>query len=481
LPLRSTRRVWPTTEGSKAPKMSTRRKAPSRIAPPATRPNARAQIKTTIDERNAAVSSSMSALAGRNEALAIEISSGSSSDLSEPEQEEIEIDDEHDLQLPNGQVSDVPIEKQNNKPLDARPADRNQLPSPEDSAARPEKDAEDEIESDAEGGPTFGELLRGHEMVDVTATGLEEEAGGQVVLANQSQVVSTPATSMSTVLNQALHTDDSELLEKCLREIHYNKVAETVRRMDSTLSVALLVKITSLLNKKPGRSGTLMAWVKIVLVLHGGYISSQPHLQKKLRPLQEVLRARAQCLTPLLELKGKLDLLVEQAAQRKTLGWNSTLEHGANDDEIIVSETALRVFKPGALPGRVPPPQPTRKKIHSPTTVQQIAGRKRRRGKKVSGRTKDNGEGAKDVDDMDVDGDGDEVVDVPLANGIGGDSDGDEVEEDVEHDEDEVEEEEAGNEDDGEVDHEDVDEESPADDDDSELEDARPTKVPRRR
>ena len=178
--------------------------------------------------------------------------------------------------------------------------------------------------------PSFGDLVLAHatEPIDVEAalngTGDVNAIISQVI--GPKTIKAPSASSLSTVLTQALQTDDTSLLESCLHSTELNVIRATLERLDSSLAAALLQKIADRLHRRPGRAGTLMVWVQWTLVSHGGYLAGQPQLMGKLNLLHNVIKERTKGLHSLLLLKGKLDMLEAQMQLRRNM------ERDAGDD-----------------------------------------------------------------------------------------------------------------------------------------------------
>jgi U3 small nucleolar RNA-associated protein 5 len=175
---------------------------------------------------------------------------------------------------------------------------------------------------------SFGDRLRAHAQpvhVDVEGAFADNNMESQALAPTNSV---PNASSLGTVLTQALRTNDSALFESCLRVIDVDAVYSTVERLPSPLVGTLLQKLAERLHKKPGRAGMLMAWVQWSLACHGGYLASQPQLVKQLTALNKVLKERASGLMPLMSLKGRLDMLQAQLDLRKR-----NQRRAANDDE----------------------------------------------------------------------------------------------------------------------------------------------------
>lgn len=185
---------------------------------------------------------------------------------------------------------------------------------------------------------SFGDRLRAQDpepvresrVVDVESAfaGPADDSRALTATGTNRPLAAPNAQSLGTVLTQALRTNDTELLESCLRVIDVDTIYATVERLPSPLVGNLLQKLAERLHKKPGRAGMLMVWVQWSLAAHGGYLASQPQLVKQLATLNKVLKERASGLQPLLSLKGRLDMLQAQLELRRR-----NQRRAANDDE----------------------------------------------------------------------------------------------------------------------------------------------------
>jgi len=184
---------------------------------------------------------------------------------------------------------------------------------------------------------SFGERLRAQEPEPVRETRIVHVESAfdaspeskAIAAASQTRTLATPSmNTLGTVLTQALRTNDTDLLESCLRNVDVDAIYATVERLPSPLVGNLLQKLAERLHKKPGRAGMLMVWVQWSLAAHGGYLASQPQLVKQLSTLNKVLKERASGLQPLLSLKGRLDMLQAQLDLRRR-----NQRRAANDDE----------------------------------------------------------------------------------------------------------------------------------------------------
>lgn len=291
-----------------------------------------------------------------------------------------------------------------------------------------EADGQDDEDSDAE--PTFGDLLRDQETVDVAAALQGTSQAGAALTNIPPRHISAPnATSLGTVLTQALRTDDADLLESCLQVSEPTVIRNTIQRIDSSLAGALLTQLAARMHRRPGRANNLMAFVQWTLIAHGGALATQPEIQRRLAELNRVLEERSRGMNSLLALKGKLDMLEAQMTLRRG---NKSRRRGAADSSDEESEAEEGVVY---VEGQEDEPATN--------------GALRRRD--------------------------DEEDDFPITNGVASDSEEDSDDED----QDEVDVDGFAEEsvDEDEVDHDDIEDDSAEEEDESEAEAAPPAKV----
>ncbi|KAH6897378.1 Dip2/Utp12 family-domain-containing protein [Thelonectria olida] len=373
--------------------MSTKRKAPAKLAAPVVRSATKIQNKSTIDETRASVAGPDALLSSQAEPIEISSDAESDNDISDVDHSEPEDDDAAARGTEAAVLTHLKAPRNNTNGKDAQ---------------SPAKD--EDADSDGEAAsPTFGELLRAeNEVIDVNSL-LHPSASNAVSTPAKNAIIPTSHQSLTTVLSQALRTDDTVLLESCLHTNDLHTIRTTIERLDSSLASLLLTKLSARLYRRPGRAGNLMTWVQWTLVAHGGALASQPKVIHSLNGLQKVLAERAKGLNSLLALKGKLDMLEGQMDLRRKMS-RTGLSHNADSDDSDDEDIIWVEGEDDRTPGR------------------------RRNGD----------------DDFDDDDDDD---DVPITNGFVGDSDDEEDESAGEEDDSAAEE--SLDEDD--VDHDDVD------------------------
>ena len=194
-------------------------------------------------------------------------------------------------------------------------------------------DHEEPVEEAEE--PSFGDLLRANasEAVDVQAAFTDPNAQSLVPTEEKGLQQLPSGMSLGTVLTQSLRTNDTNLLETCFHVRDLSIVRATIERLDSPLATVLLQRLAERLHSRPGRAGSLMVWIQWTVVAHGGYLSSQPEVMRKLKSLYRVVDDRAKSLQALLMLKGKLDMLDAQTNLRKSMQAQSRARNALEEDD----------------------------------------------------------------------------------------------------------------------------------------------------
>jgi U3 small nucleolar RNA-associated protein 5 len=294
--------------------MSTRRKL-AKLGQPQVKPSAKVLGKGNLDESHTVVTGGGNGVKPKTNGTreVIEISSGLSS---EEDEEEVEENSEAGESAEEASAAeDVAMEN-------AEAAA--EAPIPEDDA-------------EEAGEPSFGDLVRANASEPIDVAGAFEHEDRALTYPQGNQIQAPSGASLGTVLTQALKTNDVALLESCLHTSDVHTIRATIQRLDSPLAATLLQKLAERLHRRPGRAGSLMVWVQWTLVMHGGYLATQPDLIKKLAQLNRVIDERAKGLQNLLSLKGKLDMLEAQIELRRSMQ-RRRVEDEEDDDGVIYVE-----------------------------------------------------------------------------------------------------------------------------------------------
>jgi hypothetical protein len=119
------------------------------------------------------------------------------------------------------------------------------------------------------------------------------------------------ASSLSTILTQALNSSDEKLLQTCFQQSHsQDTLHNTLIRLSPPLVPSLLSYFNSVLSRKQKRVPGIFNWIREVVVIHGGYLVSQgSDVKEVLLRLKGTLDRRGQSWERLARLKGRLELL----------------------------------------------------------------------------------------------------------------------------------------------------------------------------
>jgi U3 small nucleolar RNA-associated protein 5 len=263
--------------------------------------------------------------------------------------------------------------------------------------------------------PSFGDLIAAKSAKPISILdAFPPPEGGPLVPPESSKSVTVPSgISLSTVLTQALRTNDNNLLESCFHNTDTQIIRSTIQRMDSSLTGILIQKLAERLSSRPGRYGHLLVWVQWICVAHGGAIASQPEVVSKIKILYKVLNQRSKALDSLLLLKGKLDMLDAQLGLRRQLLAERGPVRNPDEGHVVYIEGEEEEDSDGSDEGAA---------IENNTTTS--PSRSKRKEKK-------NLDELVAINDMESDGD----EDMPMINGVvaelaGSDLDSDEEEED---------------------------------------------------
>ncbi|KAL7692143.1 putative IQ motif, EF-hand binding, small-subunit processome, Utp12, WD40-repeat-containing [Plasmopara halstedii] len=120
------------------------------------------------------------------------------------------------------------------------------------------------------------------------------------------------ASSLASVLEQALQARDNALLEYCLRTRDVKIVAKTIARVSASRVLVLLEVIVQKLERSPNRFARLCPWLRAVLLHHTAYLMAQPDLVSSLSALYQLLETRLQVHEQMQKLSGRLALVLGQ-------------------------------------------------------------------------------------------------------------------------------------------------------------------------
>lgn len=127
------------------------------------------------------------------------------------------------------------------------------------------------------------------------------------------------AGTLTVVLSQALKNNDHTLLETVLTNRDPLVVQNTISRLNSSLAVVLLDRLSERITRQQLRFDQLNYWLKWIIIIHGSVLLSMPNMSNQLLSLHAVLTKKASTLPRLLELQGRLNMLQLQNALKQEI------------------------------------------------------------------------------------------------------------------------------------------------------------------
>lgn len=123
--------------------------------------------------------------------------------------------------------------------------------------------------------------------------------------------------TLTTILSQSLKNNDHSLLETVLTNRDQQVIQNTISKLDASLAVILLDRISERIARQANRFDQLVYWLKWIIIIHGGILSSLPGLSSKLSNLHGILTRKADTLPRLMQLQGKMQILHEQSEMQR--------------------------------------------------------------------------------------------------------------------------------------------------------------------
>ncbi|GJP51122.1 hypothetical protein CLOM_g10289 [Closterium sp. NIES-68] len=147
------------------------------------------------------------------------------------------------------------------------------------------------------------------------------------------EVLAAPrAESLSVVVQQALEAGDMPLLCQCFEAAmtvrRRQLVLPTVRHLAPHLALKLVEVVAGRVQEHPAEARAMVPWMQAALTCHAGMLASAPAAHRALAALYQTVEARVAALRPMLELAGRLQLVV--MAVRETKGEHDTGGEGVS-------------------------------------------------------------------------------------------------------------------------------------------------------
>ncbi|XP_047139220.1 WD repeat-containing protein 43 isoform X1 [Hydra vulgaris] len=128
------------------------------------------------------------------------------------------------------------------------------------------------------------------------------------------------AGSFSQMLIQAIHSSDEVLLNEILFKTFPDTVLRnTIRRVPVKLIGPLIINIVDKLQQNPNRSKILVSWLRVIMGVHLTHVMTNESISTALATLYNLLKVQQEVHPLLLNIQGKIDLLISHAVNKRSL------------------------------------------------------------------------------------------------------------------------------------------------------------------
>lgn len=148
------------------------------------------------------------------------------------------------------------------------------------------------------------------------------------------------ASSFAQMLVQGLHSGDNTLINEILfKSCKDNILRNTVKRIPNNLVGLLLSEVVDKLQRNPARSKVLSSWLRVIMAVHLTYLMTNENLSGTLGSLYNILKMQQDIHPQLINLNGKIDLLLSHASSNKRISseddesTNATVVFNDNSDD----------------------------------------------------------------------------------------------------------------------------------------------------
>ncbi|KAG0281527.1 WD repeat-containing protein 43 [Linnemannia gamsii] len=231
------------------------------------------------------------------------------------------------------------------KPTITAKEDTSDSDSDSSAAVEEEEDSDAEGQEDnkeAEGGRTMEEKIQDMNSKTSSTSTTTSHPTSTTSLSRTTAAPTTPtpnkyttpkANDLQQTLLQALHASDADLLDACLHFSHpVTALRNTIRRVATAYITPLLTNILNQYQQKPNQNAHLIEWIKAILLIHSHFLMSNFELVKRLSVFYEAIDARVPVHQKVMNLNGRLDLIMNQIEMRKQY------EQGQGEDEVVYVE-----------------------------------------------------------------------------------------------------------------------------------------------
>jgi len=151
---------------------------------------------------------------------------------------------------------------------------------------------------------------------------------------------SSSAMSFSTMVSQAMHSNDSHMLTTVLQNQSEQVIEATVKRLSSPCATKLFKFMVDKICSRNEQSFTLLPWMRMIMSCNMGYLSSSSEAYEAVSKLNNFLKRKSEFYPKLHRLEGKISFLVNQANSsqkemtQEEMRQNAIVYHEESDEDV---------------------------------------------------------------------------------------------------------------------------------------------------
>jgi len=173
-----------------------------------------------------------------------------------------------------------------------------------------DEEREEELKKSSEDEKTLEERIK---EMEIKSSKQDESS------TKSKKIVIPKGESIQNMLQQAIHSNDQQLLETCLAVTNIKVIRNTLERLPPQYVIPFLNLLKEKIQKKPQRGCYIFDWVRYTIMIHMSYLITVPELTSQLGELYQLLQERSSLMGKLSQLNGRLDLINSQFVTRNQM------------------------------------------------------------------------------------------------------------------------------------------------------------------
>ena len=164
-----------------------------------------------------------------------------------------------------------------------------------------------------------------------------------------SQVVNSLAlpkmNGLVEILIQGATSNDASLLETAFSVTESNLVRSTLQKLPADKVILVLDALVVRITHKPVRALQLVPWIQMLLQTQAMALLAIPDFAERVKPLQVIIEGRTKSFKRMMQLKGKIDMLINvtEGEECKSGGMEVPLARYDESDDDMAKEDFIVV------------------------------------------------------------------------------------------------------------------------------------------